>query len=199
MQGAGAAANKAGEEAEKAGKKIEAQSLAYKTLGSAITGTVQGLSSFALALTSLSSLFDTLKDENLSGFEKALRIATTFGMVIPALTSGVTAFGNAWKYATSKDITEGLTAQIAKLFGVKLSVEANTVAINEETGAKELNTKATWKGVAANLAYLAPLGLIVLGIAAIATALTIASDMYNKDAIAAEKAAEAAKTASEEF
>ena len=199
VQGAAEATKKAGEEAEKAKDKITQQGLAYKTLGSAITGTVQGFSSFALAISSLTSLFDTLKDENLSSFEKTLRIVTTFGMVLPAVTSGVTAFGNAWKFAKSKDITEGLTAQIAKLFGVKLSVEANTVAINEETGAKTLNTKATWKGVAANLAYLAPLGLIVAGIAAIAVALTVASDLYNADAIAAEKAAEAAKNASEEF
>jgi uncharacterized membrane protein len=167
--------------------------LAYKTLGSAITGTVQGFSSFAMAISSIMSLKDTLSDENLSGAEKTLRIVTSIGMILPMLISGMTAFGNAWKFAISKDITEGLTAQIAKLFGVKLSVEANTVVINKETGAKELNTKATWKGVAANLAYLAPLGLIVLGIAAIAAALTIADKMYNADAIAAEKAAEASK------
>ena len=199
VQGVAASQEKLGQEVDKAKKKIEQQGLAYKTLGSAITGTVQGLSSFAMAISSLISLQDTLSDESLSGFEKALRITTTFGMVVPSLTMGLTSMGKAWRFATSKDIAEGLTAQIAKLFGVKLSVEAGTVAINKDTGAKTLNTKATWKAVAANLAYLAPLGLIVLGIAAITAALTIASNMYNADAIAAEKAAEAAKNASEEF
>jgi hypothetical protein len=199
MQGAGAAANKAGEEAEKAKKKIEQQGLAYKTLGSAITGTVQGLSSFALALTSLSSLFDTLKDENLSGFEKALRIVTTFGMVLPAVTSGVTAFGNAWKFATSKDITEGLTAQIAKLFGVEAATVKVTSATGANTVATEVDTKATWSNIKTKMIQHWWLLAIAAGVAVLATALTVASNMYNKDSIAAEKAAEAAKTASEEF
>lgn len=184
---------------EELNARLGQQSLAYQTLGSAITGTVQGLSSLAMAASSIMSLQDTLSDESLSGFEKALRITTTFGMVVPSLTMGLTSMGKAWRFATSKDIAEGLTAQIAKLFNVELSVEAGTVAINKDTGAKTLNTKATWKAVAANLAYLAPLGLIVLGITAITAALTIASNMYNADAIAAEKAAEAAKNASEEF
>lgn len=199
VQGAAEATKKAGEEAEKAKDKITKQGLAYKTLGSAITGTVQGFSSFALAISSLSSLFDTLKDENLSGFEKALRIVTTFGMVLPAVTSGVTAFGNAWKFAKSKDITEGLTAQVAKLFGVKVETIAVTNATNANTTATEVNTKATWGNVKAKIAQQWWLLAIAAGVAVLATALTVASNMYNKDAIAAEKAAEAAKNASEEF
>lgn len=199
VQGAAEATKKAGEEADKAKDKITKQGLAYKTLGSAITGTVQGFSSFALAISSLTSLFDTLKDENLSGFEKALRIVTTFGMVLPAVTSGVTDFGNAWKFAKSKDITEGLTAQVAKLFGVKVETIAVTNATNANTTATEVNTKATWGNVKAKIAQQWWLLAIAAGVAVLATALTVASNMYNKDAIAAEKAAEAAKNASEEF
>jgi hypothetical protein len=184
---------------DNANKKLEQQTLAYQSLGSAITGSIQGLSSFAMAISSILTLKDTLSDENLSGFEKALRIVTTFGMVIPGVITGITAMGNAWKYATSKDVTIGLTAQIAKLFGVQVATVAATGATEGNTVATKINTKETWRNVASKMAQHWWILAIAAGVAVLATALTVASNMYNKDAIAAEKAAEAAKNASEEF
>lgn len=222
IQGAGEAANLAGKKTEEAAKKIRETGLAYKSLGSAVVGTVQGLSSFAMAASSIMSLTDTLKNDELSGLEKSLQIMTSLGFIIPGLATGWTALGNAIAFTTART-EEGFVAHMANLFGLSqeekqlhevivsktgqvIATDAATVATMKETAAIDgntvvthLNTKAVWSNIGAKILAHKWILLVTGALAILATGLTIATKLYNEEKTATEEAAEASKNAAEIF
>lgn len=62
------------------------------TISQKITAGAQALSSFALILTSVQGIIETLEDPDTAGWEKFVSIMTALGMVIPTAISGVQAF-----------------------------------------------------------------------------------------------------------
>ena len=62
------------------------------TISQKITAGAQALSSFALILTSVQGIIETLKDPDTTGWEKFVSVMTTLGIVIPMATSGIAAF-----------------------------------------------------------------------------------------------------------
>ena len=211
----------AGEASDKASMKIKNTGLAYKSLGSAIGGGLQGLSSFAMGLTSIKSAFDTLKDPDLGTFEKFTSILMSLGMGIPMIVSSFTSLGNVIKFVTSST-TDGLTAQLAYSLGMtdealktnylvvskeglKISRYDNAAAAAKEAAATEgatvvteIETAAVWKDVAGQLALkLAKVALAAIIVGALVGAIYLAVKAYNADAEAAKKAAEASEELSE--
>jgi hypothetical protein len=81
--------------------KLESNTLKYQSFGTAITGTLQGLSSFAMGLNSIKSAFDTLKDPDMGTFEKFTSLLMSLGMGIPMLISSFSALGGAIQFVTS--------------------------------------------------------------------------------------------------
>ena len=207
---------RAGVAADEAKNKINNLGLTYKSLGSFITGSLQGLSSFAMGLSSLSSLKDTLNNEDLSTYEKILQVMMSLGMAIPMLTTGLKALANGYRFVTSAS-AEGLTASIARLAGIKLETVATQVVVTSKTGevmargkvtdaavkeaiakggtttATEIDTAATWANVAAKMAQYWYIGVIIAALAVLAGILVAVANAYNADANAAAAAAEKAE------
>lgn len=206
----------AGVAADEAKNKINNLGLTYKSLGSFITGSLQGLSSFAMGLSSLSSLKDTLNNEDLSTYEKILQVMMSLGMAIPMLTTGLKALANGYKFVTSAS-AEGLTASVARLAGIKLETVATQVVVTSKTGevmargkvtdaavkeaiakggtttATEIDTAATWTNVWAKMAQYWYIGLIIVALGILAGILVAVANAYNADANAAAAAAEKAE------
>ena len=214
---AGNAINKAAEESAKAALKINTASLAYKSMGSAINGSLQGLSSFAMGLTSLKSAFDTLNNPDMGTFEKFTSILMSLSMGLPMIITSFTTLGNVIKFVTSST-TDGLTAQLAYSLGMtdeamatsylvvskeglEISRYNNAAAAAAEAAATEgatvvtqIETAAVWKDVAGQLALkLAKVALAAVIVGALVGAIYLAVKAYNADAEAAKKAAEASK------
>ena len=202
---------RAGTAADEAKNKIDNLGLTYKSLGSFITGSLQGLSSFAMGLSSLSSLKDTLNNEDLSTYEKTLQVMISLGMAIPMLTTGLKSLANGYKFVTAAS-AEGLTASIARLAGIKLETVATQVVVTSKTGevmargavtdaavkeaiakggtttATEIDTAATWANIGAKMIQYWYIGVIIIALAALAIALVAVANAYNEDANAAEAA-----------
>jgi hypothetical protein len=64
---------------------------ALDSFGTNVTKTMQGISSLAMAASSLKSAFDTLKNPDLSFGEKLLQVTMSLSMAIPALIAGLKA------------------------------------------------------------------------------------------------------------
>ena len=218
--GAGNAINKAAEESAKAALKINTASLAYKSMGSAINGSLQGLSSFAMGLTSLKSAFDTLNNPDMGTFEKFTSILMSLSMGLPMIITSFTTLGNVIKFVTSST-TDGLTAQLAYTLGMtdeamatsylvvskeglEISRYDNAAAAAAEAAATEgatvvtkVETATIWKNIAAKMIQYWYIGVIILALGALAAALYAGVKAYNADAEAAKKAAEASEGLSE--
>lgn len=214
--GAGNAMQTAGEQAKIAANKITSASLAYKSWGAAIGGSLQGLSSFAMGLTSIKSAFDTLKDPDLGTFEKFTSILMSLGMGIPSIISSFSAFGNVIKFVTSST-QEGAVAQLALLTATEAEVAQTGYAVVAKTGetiarnltkeaaeaeaaakggtvvATNIDTAATLKNIAVKLMQHWYILAIVAALAVLAAALYAGVKAYNADAEAAKKAAEASE------
>ena len=210
------AINRAGQAAAEAQTKIKNVGLAYQSIGSALTGGLQGISSFAMGLTSLKSAFDTLKNPDLGTFEKFTSVLMSLSMGIPGIISSFTTFGNVIKFVTSSQ-QEGLAAQLAYKLGLDaeamgtaylvVSKEGEVLARHttadaakaeaaEKAGSTvvtEIDTAKTWANIAAKMAQHWYILVIVAALAALAAALYVAIAAYNEEANAAKKAAEAVK------
>lgn len=176
--------------------------------GTNITTTMQSLSSLVMGISSLKSAFDTLKNPDLSFGEKLLQVTMSLTMAIPALISALRILNVEQLKKIKSDIKEiGLGAQkIATNMAEVASTWLSTAANKAETGSV-LASAAAW--VAKQLA-MAPVLVITLAIvAAIGAVIAISagliavvgaiSDAYNKDALAAERAQEAAKNLASEY
>ena len=173
------------------------------TFGQGIAALGSTLSSLAMTINSIKGLSNIWSNEDKTTGEKILATMTTMGMLIPNLTRLL----NMELKGLALD-----KQRIASIFGLTVAKGAETAAnvtgtvaagmylvtIKGETKAYGSLIAAIWAKVAAQMAanwyYAAAVAVIGLLIAAV-VALTKA---YNADAIAAEKAAEAAQHLSEE-
>ena len=195
---------------------------AYQSLGSAMTGALRGISSFAMGLQSLSSIKNTLENPDMTSWEKTLSIMTSLGMAIPMVTTGLSTLGNMYQFVTSAT-TKGLTGQLAYMLGLDMEIlktqevvfskegevlargKAGSAAvleaakIQEATVVTELNTAATWKNIAAKLIQYWYIGLIILAIGALIAIIYKSVEAYNADAEAAKEATAQAQSLTERY
>ncbi len=140
----------------------------------AIQDMVKGLTTLITLGTTLSGIWKTLNNEELSGWEKFSQISSTLLFTLPML---ITNFTSIAKILPGINAMVGATATGTKVLGS--SALAATVTIH---GLK----LAMWEVYLIIAAVIAIVSLLVVGIKALV-------DAYNADAIAAEKAAEAAR------
>ena len=212
----------AGEKSAQATAKIKYTALAYQSIGSALTGTLSAVSSFAMALNSLKSIYDTLNNTELSTFEKTTQIMMSLSMGLPALISGLKGAGNAIHFVFSAQ-KKGLTGQIAYLLGLKDeemqlkhfvisknrqkktyydTAEAAIAAAATEEGATavtKLDTAATWANIAAKMVKYWYIGVIIVAIGILIGVVYNLVKAYNAEAEAAQKAAEKAEKLKETY
>ena len=210
------AIDQAAEASRLASQRISTATLAYQSLGSAISGGLQGITSFAMGLNSLSSIYDTLNNKDLSTFEKTTQIIMSLGMALPMLGSSIKSVTNLFKFMFSAQ-EKGLAVQMANLLNVKAEIAQDGFLVISKTGAvlsrhanaeaaeaeaakiagattmTQYDTTATWANVAAKMAQYWWIGLIVLAVAALAVGIYAAVDAYNAEANAAKEAAEEAE------
>ena len=74
---------------EQASESIKKLGMEGASLQQKFTAGVQALSSFAMALTSIKGIIDTLSDPDLTWFEKFTSVLTTVGFLIPSIISGI--------------------------------------------------------------------------------------------------------------
>ena len=96
------------------------------TLGTMFASTMNAITSFGFALSSIKGIIDTLNNENLTFFEKLISVLTSTSMIIGSFTSILQTANNLRKIATSVEV--------------------------KNTAAKALNTAATWLQVKAQKA-----------------------------------------------
>jgi hypothetical protein len=144
------------------------------TLGQKIVAVGNLLSNVAMMASSIKGLFDTWNNEDMSFGDKLISTFTTLGTVIPMVTTSL--MGN------NLAMLGSASASIATALGF------DGVAISAQVAAG---------GVGALWAALWPIALVAAAVAAAIALITVAvkaaSDAYNADAIAAEKAAKAAE------
>lgn len=163
-----------GVQAKDAGEKIKGMDGPPPSVGQKIVAVGNLLSNVAMSVSSIKGLFDTWNNEDMSFGDKLISTFTTLGMVIPMVTSSL--IGN------NLAMLGSASASIATALGF------DGVAISAKVAAG---------GVGALWAALWPIALIAAAVAAAIALITVAvkaaSDAYNADAIAAEKAAKAAE------
>ena len=139
------------------------------SLGTVIATTAQGLASFAMVLSSIKGISDTLNDDSLSPWEKFVTILGTAGMMVPILASSI----------------KSLSGIIMTSAGASA---ADAVAKGAETIATEEATAAQWGLNAAMDAN--PVGLVILAITALIGIITGAVALYDKFTMSVEEANE---------
>lgn len=208
---AGSAMEVAGNQAQEAARKIKEKTLAYQSFGSAITGTLQGISSFGMALNSLKSLKDTISNDDLSTFEKTTQIMMSLGMTIPMLTTGIKSLGNAWAWLTATE-EKGFAVQVAQKVLNREDLTITSFVVKAKTGeviarretaeaaaaeaagvagatvVEEIHAKSVWETVAALLAKMAAMLPYVAIAAAVGVAIYAIVKAYNAEAEALETA-----------
>lgn len=119
---------------EKAGAQVLALKNAQSTLGTVFMNTVQGVSSFATGLSSLSSIIDVWNNKSLSGWEKFNKILTSLGFALPMLING-------WK-SMSQVLNINTAKKIANALATWGQVAAEK-ALNNEIGASPKDPETT--------------------------------------------------------
>ena len=117
-----------------------------------ITAVTQGVSMLTASLTALGSIWDTLGDANLSGFEKFQRVVTSLITSVPMLLNALSTLGNDQAALAVKTLVSSINM---KLFG------KTTLAAGGEAATAGAITKAAWWEV------FIIIGLIVAAIAAL--------------------------------
>ena len=172
------------------GKKAKISAAGIQDWAQKVVTGAQAMTTLAMTLTSLKGMFQTLTDENMSFGDKLLSVMTTLGMVIPMIGS----LANAINVQT-----------VAQALNVKVTEEA-TVAELAAAVADKVRTigimgvvKALGAQAAATLAAYWPVLLLVAALAALVKAFEYATNAFNKEAIAAQKAKEAATNLAEAY
>ena len=211
--------NHATEESEEAYTKVEEAIKNYKStvgaFGKAVVSAFNGLSSLAMGLSSLKSIFDTLQNEDMSFFDKLLSVSLSLGMAIPSIVSGVSMLKTSYEKLTNAKTRETFETALNTIIQENnnrvtrqgtIAAGQNTVATTAQTGAENKLTKslilqtAAWLKVKLGMSATAALGLSIVGIiaavvAAAAALVLISKAVYNsthKEEIAAKAAAQAA-------
>ena len=146
----------------------------------AIQDMVKGLTTLVTLGTTISGIWKTINNEELTGWEKFEQISSTLLFTLPMIISGFSSIGR---------ILPGINAMIgATATGTKVLGSSALAATIEIHGLK----LAMWEVYLIIAAIVAIIGLVTVGIKAL-------SDAYNADAIAAQQAAEAAQEAKKAF
>ena len=146
----------------------------------AIQDMVKGLTTLVTLGTTLSGIWKTINNEELTGWEKFEQISSTLLFTLPMIISGFSSIGK---------ILPGINAMIgATATGTKVLGSSALAATIEIHGLK----LAMWEVYLIIAAIVAIIGLVTVGIKAL-------SDAYNTDAKAAQQAAEAAQEAKKAF
>lgn len=146
----------------------------------AIQDMVKGLTTLVTLGTTLSGIWKTINNEELTGWEKFEQISSTLLFTLPMIISGFSSIGK---------ILPGINAMIgATATGTKVLGSSALAATIEIHGLK----LAMWEVYLIIAAIVAIIGLVTVGIKAL-------SDAYNADAKAAQQAAEAAQEAKKAF
>ena len=139
------------------------------SLGTIIVTTAQGLASFAMVLSSIKGISDTLNDDNLSPWEKFVTILGTAGMMIPMLASSI------------KSLSGIILTSAGSSTADAVAKEAETIATEEATAAQ----------LGLNVAMEAnPIGLVILAITALIGIIVGAVAIYDKFTMSVEEANE---------
>lgn len=196
-------------------KKLQQGKLAIQSYGQAFVKGAQGLSSLLFGLNSLKSIFDTLNDEDLSGFEKITTVMTQLTMAIPAIISGFSNLGSAVKLVNEAHKT-GNASIFAYLLGLKaenlenqkggkitlrkaLANKLETASTDQNTISKTANLFITKLLNLETMAFYAALLLIVAVIGAVAAGIYLLVNKYNEAENATKRATEQAKIAAEQY
>ena len=175
---------------------------ALDSFGTNVTKTMQGISSLAMAASSLKSAFDTLKNPDLSFGEKLLQVTMSLSMAIPALIAGLKALNAEQLKKNAADLKAiGVGAINLVQTGMRTAGAWGEAIANQGVTASLWQQVAAW--IAVHIAALPVSVVILLIVAALAAFVAIVAgvvlaanaiaDAYNADAIAAEKAETAAK------
>lgn len=211
--------NHAAEESEEAYTKVEEAIKNYKStvgaFGKAVVSAFNGLSSLAMGLSSLKSIFDTLQNEDMSFFDKLLSVSMSLGMAIPSIVSGVSTLKTSYEKLTNAKIRETFETALNTIIQENNNrvTRQGTIAAGQNAGATTAQTSAenkltkslilqtaAWLKVKLGMSATAALGLTIAGIiaaivAAAAVLVFISKAVYNsihKEEIAAKAAAQAA-------
>ena len=183
-------------------EEAKASANALGTTGQTITQAFSGISQVAMGLSSLVSVFETLANPDMTGFEKFKTVLMSLITVVPSLTMGMSALATMNGHLRTQVNLE--TAAESKNLVVKGMSTAATWLKTVADKAEEGSIKAKIAAKLAELAVDVPLLAITLALVAavvalvaiyaiLSTVIKSVVDWYNKDAIAAEKAAAAAK------
>ena len=116
------------QQGRKAAEEIKKMANAPQSMTSAVTQATSAMMSLGMVITSVTSLFNTLNDEEASTGDKIMALITTVGMLVPAIMSIVPAFDTASVSATAFGVAatkSGKAASMA-LWQVTLIVAAIT-------------------------------------------------------------------------
>ncbi len=181
---------------------------ALDSFGTNVTKTMQGISSLAMAASSLKSAFDTLKNPDLSFGEKLLQVTMSLSMAIPALIAGLKALNAEQLKKNAADLKAiGVGAIHLVQTGMRTAGAWGEAIANQGVTASLWQQVAAW--IAVHIAALPVSVVILLIVAALAAFVAVVAgvvlaanaiaDAYNADAIAAEKAETAAKNLAEAY
>ena len=125
---------KANKVSEDYGKALKNSGQGIDDLGKNMTRGLQGVSSFAMGLSSLQGAFDAINNPDLSGFEKFTTVAMSLGMGLPSIIDGVSG------------MAKGFDAVGSSIYGTLASLFAHTAAQEADAAAQDKNTMAKSKG-----------------------------------------------------
>ena len=119
--------------------------------GKAVVSAFNGLSSLAMGLSSLKSIFDTLQNEDMSFFDKLLSVSMSLGMAIPSIVSGVSMLKTSYEKLTNAKTRETFETALNTIIQENnnrvtrqgtIAAGQNTVATTAQTGAENKLTKS---------------------------------------------------------
>ena len=115
-----------GEESDNLQKKFDETKLKMMSTGDVVVSLAQGLSSFAMVLTSIKGLGNIWSDEDLSTGEKILSTLTTLGTVIPMLVMSYQGLSASQITVNKNSLTAIIlnSGLVKSLFGVKAAEDA---------------------------------------------------------------------------
>ena len=183
-------------------EEAKASANALGTTGQTITQAFSGISQVAMGLSSLVSVFETLANPDMTGFEKFRTVLMSLITVVPSLTMGLSALATMNKHlhtqvnlataAESKNlIVKGMSTAATWLKSYADKAEVKGIKAKVAAKISELMTDIPL--LAITLALVAAVTALVGVYMVLSTVIKLVADWYNKDAIAAEKAAAAAK------
>ena len=126
----------------------QASSAMTTSFGQSLTTTFRGISQLSMGINSLRGMFETLNNEDMSFGEKFLSVATSLGMAIPSILSGI---GNL--KASYKDLASGIVSGTKALWLHVLGVKADDAAVKEKSVADLAGAAATKLKDAADKAH----------------------------------------------